>query len=55
MGYIITGIKQVADCNIGDTVTDDRKPAESALPGFKPSLPVVFCGLYWWIPLSLKR
>ena len=46
VGYIITGIKQVSDCNIGDTVTDDRKPAESALPGFKPSLPVVFCGLY---------
>jgi GTP-binding protein LepA len=46
VGYIITGIKQVADCNIGDTVTDDRKPADSALPGFKPSLPVVFCGLY---------
>jgi GTP-binding protein LepA len=46
VGYIITGIKQVADCNIGDTVTDDRKPADSALPGFMPSLPVVFCGLY---------
>ena len=46
VGYIITGIKQVADCNIGDTVTDDRKPCDSALPGFKPSLPVVFCGLY---------
>jgi len=46
VGYIITGIKQVADCNIGDTVTDDRKPADAALPGFKPSLPVVFCGLY---------
>lgn len=46
MGYIITGIKQVADCKVGDTVTDDRKPAPSALPGFKPSIPVVFCGLY---------
>jgi GTP-binding protein LepA len=46
VGYIITGIKQVADCNIGDTVTDDRKPCDSPLPGFKPSLPVVFCGLY---------
>jgi GTP-binding protein LepA len=46
MGYIITGIKQVADCNVGDTVTDDRKPANSPLPGFKPSIPVVFCGLY---------
>jgi GTP-binding protein LepA len=46
VGYIITGIKQVADCNIGDTVTDDRKPCAAALPGFKPSVPVVFCGLY---------
>jgi len=46
VGYIITGIKQVADCNIGDTVTDDRNPCETPLPGFKPSLPVVFCGLY---------
>lgn len=46
VGFIITGIKQVADCNIGDTVTDDRNPCEAALPGFKPSLPVVFCGLY---------
>ena len=46
VGFIITGIKQVADCNIGDTVTDDRKPTAAPLPGFKPSLPVVFCGLY---------
>ncbi len=46
VGYIITGIKQVADCKIGDTVTDDRKPCETALTGFKPSVPVVFCGLY---------
>ena len=46
VGYIITGIKLVADCNIGDTITDDRNPVESPLPGFKPSQPVVFCGLY---------
>lgn len=46
VGYIITGIKQVADCKIGDTVTDDRKPCANPLPGFKPSVPVVFCGLY---------
>jgi GTP-binding protein LepA len=46
VGYIIAGIKQVADCNIGDTVTDDRKPCATPLPGFKPSVPVVFCGLY---------
>ena len=46
MGYIITGIKQVADCKIGDTITDAKRPCEKALPGFKPNVPVVFCGLY---------
>ena len=46
VGYIITGIKQVSDCKIGDTVTDDKKPCSEALTGFKASVPVVFCGLY---------
>ena len=46
MGYITAAIKTVADCNVGDTITDDRHPAEKALPGFKPSVPVVWCGLY---------
>ncbi len=46
VGYIITGIKQVADCKIGDTITEERRPAETPLPGFKPSQSVVFCGLY---------
>jgi len=46
VGYIITGIKLVADCNIGDTVTEERNPTAEALPGFKPSQPVVFCGMY---------
>jgi len=46
VGYIITGIKQVADCKVGDTITEERRPAESPLPGFKPSQSVVFCGLY---------
>ena len=46
MGYITAAIKTVADCNIGDTLTDDRVPAAQALPGFKPSIPVVWCGLY---------
>src|SRR6201996_8299125 len=46
MGYITAAIKTVADCNIGDTITDDRVPATEALPGFKPSIPVVWCGLY---------
>ena len=46
MGYITAAIKTVADCNVGDTITDDRTPATRALPGFKPSIPVVWCGLY---------
>jgi GTP-binding protein LepA len=46
MGYINAAIKTVADTNVGDTITDDRNPAAEALPGFKPSIPVVWCGLY---------
>jgi GTP-binding protein LepA len=46
MGYITAAIKTVADVAVGDTITDDRVPATSALPGFKPSVPVVWCGLY---------
>ena len=46
MGYITAAIKTVADCSVGDTITDDRRPATEPLPGFKPSVPVVWCGLY---------
>ena len=46
MGYLNAAIKTVADTNVGDTITDDRTPAAAALPGFKPSVPVVWCGLY---------
>jgi GTP-binding protein LepA len=46
MGYITGAIKTVADVSVGDTITDDRVPATQALPGFKPSVPVVWCGLY---------
>jgi GTP-binding protein LepA len=46
IGYITAAIKTVADCNVGDTLTDDRNPAAEPLPGFKPSVPVVWCGLY---------
>ena len=46
VGYIITGIKLVADCKVGDTITDERNPVDAPLPGFKPQQPVVFCGLY---------
>ncbi len=46
IGFIIAGIKTIADCKVGDTITDDRKPASEMLAGFKPSVPVVFCGLF---------
>ena len=46
VGYFTAAIKRVADTQVGDTVTDDRKPAETPLAGFKPSVPVVFCGLF---------
>jgi GTP-binding protein LepA len=46
IGFIIAGIKTIADCKVGDTITDDRKPATEMLEGFKPSVPVVFCGLF---------
>ncbi len=46
IGYITAGIKSVADCRVGDTITEERRPAMQPLPGFKPSLPVVFCGLF---------
>jgi GTP-binding protein LepA len=46
IGYLTASIKTVADCRIGDTITDDRQPAAEPLPGFKPSVPVVWCGLY---------
>ena len=46
MGYITAAIKTVADIAVGDTITDDRQPATAALPGFKPSVPVVWCGLF---------
>jgi GTP-binding protein LepA len=46
IGYFTAAIKQVADTRVGDTVTEERNPCEIALDGFKPSQPVVFCGLF---------
>ncbi|MCC7259843.1 MAG: elongation factor 4 [Alphaproteobacteria bacterium] len=46
VGFITASIKQVADCHVGDTITDVRQPTAEALPGFKRVQPVVFCGLY---------
>lgn len=46
IGFITASIKEVADTNVGDTITDAKKPCEKALPGFRPAQPVVFCGLF---------
>ena len=46
IGFLTASIKQVADTRVGDTITDDRKPVASPLPGFRPAVPVVFCGLF---------
>jgi GTP-binding protein LepA len=46
LGFITASIKKVVDCKVGDTITEDSKREVSALPGFKPNLPVVFCGLF---------
>ncbi len=46
LGFLMAGIKTVADTQIGDTITNDQKPATEPLPGFKPSIPVVWCGLF---------
>src|SRR5712664_3863826 len=46
IGFLTASIKEVADTRVGDTITDDRKPVSTALPGFRPAIPVVFCGLF---------
>jgi GTP-binding protein LepA len=46
IGFLTASIKEVADTRVGDTITDDRKPTDKALPGFRPAQPVVFCGLF---------
>jgi GTP-binding protein LepA len=46
IGMLTASIKEVADTRVGDTITDDRRPVAEMLPGFKPAIPVVFCGLF---------
>ncbi len=46
LGFITGSIKEVADTRVGDTITEDRRPTDAPLPGFKPAQPVVFCGLF---------
>ena len=46
IGFITAAIKEVADCQVGDTLTGEKRPTETSLPGFQPVVPVVFCGLF---------
>ena len=46
IGFITTGIKELSETKVGDTICDANDPLKVALPGFKPSKPVVFCGLF---------
>jgi len=46
VGVLTASIKEVADAAVGDTLTEDRRPTDTALEGFRPAQPVVFCGLF---------
>jgi len=46
VGYLIAGIKKISDVRVGDTITDDKRPADSPLPGFKEFKPMVFAGIF---------
>ncbi|MEM8590271.1 MAG: translation elongation factor 4 [Pseudomonadota bacterium] len=46
IGFITASIKDIAETKVGDTITEDRRPTAEPLPGFKPSVPVVWCGLF---------
>ena len=46
LGFITASIKHVAETSVGDTITEDQNQTLEMLPGFKPSVPVVFCGLF---------
>jgi GTP-binding protein LepA len=52
IGFFTAAIREVADTRVGDTVTDDRNPATTPLPGFKPAQPVVFAGFF---PVDASR
>jgi GTP-binding protein LepA len=46
IGFLTASIKEVADTRVGDTITDAKRPTAAPLPGFRPAIPVVFCGLF---------
>ena len=45
VGYVAASIKNVSDCEVGDTITTEEGGASEALPGYRKALPMVFCGL----------
>ena len=55
IGFITTGIKVLSETKVGDTICESKNPLQEALPGFKPSKPVVFCGLFQWTVQSIKN
>ncbi len=46
VGFLVASIKDVADCSVGDTITEDKRPCDAPLAGYKDVQPVVFCGLF---------
>ena len=46
VGFLVASIKDVADCSVGDTITEDKRPCDQPLAGYKDVQPVVFCGLF---------
>ncbi len=46
VGFMVASIKEVADTAVGDTITEEKRPTDTALPGYKDVVPVVFCGLF---------
>lgn len=46
VGYVTASIKNVRDARVGDTITEDNRPTEKALPGYKPAIPMVYSGIY---------
>jgi len=55
VGYVIAGIKALREIKVGDTITERKRPATTALPGYKEPLPMVFCGLYPTMNTDFER
>jgi translation elongation factor EF-4 len=46
VGYVAASMKDVRDTRVGDTITDAENPADTPLSGYRPAVPMVFCGIY---------